>query len=127
MLHLNPNNMNPAILKPITAEGEQEFLTEIDTRDVSLIGFGENAKVESIWRYDLDLRNYGIKDISIFTVQARAIIYNENGDEIEVFDTLENDGWTVEDKGISDIKIGESILPIDACVDVEDKSIIINW
>lgn len=119
--------MNPAILKPITAEGEQEFLTEIDTRDVSLIGFGENAKVESIWRYDLDLRNYGIKDISIFTVQARAIIYNENGDEIEVFDTLENDGWTVEDKGISDIKIGESILPIDACVDVEDKSIIINW
>ena len=119
--------MNPTTLKPITAVGEQEFLTEIDTLDVSLTGLGENAKVESRWRYDLDLRKNGIKDISIFTLQARAIIYNENGDEIEVFDTLENDGWTVEDKGISDIKIGESILPIDACVNLEDKSIIINW
>ena len=120
--------MNPTTqLKPITAEGEKEFKTEIDTQDVSLTGLGENAKVELRWRYDLDLRNYGIKDISIFTVQARATIYNENGDEIEVFDTLENDGWTVDDEGVSDITIGESILPIDARVDVENESITINW
>ena len=116
--------MNPTTqLKPITAEGEKEFLTEIEIKNIWISKLGFIATITTLWRYDIERKSKYI-NFNVYTKQARITLYNDEGRELGVYDTLVNDEWTVEDKGIN---LNDTIIPQYAEVDLEDKSIIINW
>ena len=116
--------MNPTTqLKPITAEGEQEFLTEISISDVYVSTEDRRATITTLWRYDIERKSKYI-NFNVFTKQARITLYNDEGKKLGAYDTLMNDEWTVQDKGLN---LNDTIIPQYAEVDLEDKSIIINW
>ena len=115
--------MNPTILKPITAEGENEHLTELCISDVFVNEQNRRATITSLWRYDVGKKSKSI-NFNVYTVDARITIYDDKGEELAVYDTLVNDGWTVEDKGLD---YNDTIIPSYAEVDLEDEKIIINW
>ena len=116
--------MNPTTqLKPITAEGEQEFLTELGTTDTWMCSRGFMATVKILWRYDIERKSKYI-NFNVYTKQARITLYTDEGKKLGVYDTLMNDEWTVQDKGLN---LNDTIIPQYAEVDLEDKSIIINW
>ena len=58
------------------------------------------ATVTTLWRYDIERKSKYI-NFNVYTKQARITLYNDEGRELGVYDTLVNDEWTVEDKGLN--------------------------
>ena len=113
-------------LKPLTKRNEDEFITRPD--DVSLYGFDTDcehyAQVGLRWRIDLDLRSWGLKDITAYTIQAQVEIYDEDDNLVEQADTLDHDNWAVIDEGIDFNKI---VMPTSVEVRYKEKTITVNW
>ena len=115
--------------KTMTSNGLDEFVTEI--KDVPVFFYDDThesnigASVSIRWRFDLELKEYGVKSINVYTVQAQAEIINlDTLEVIEVIDTNVFDGWTLEDENID---LNNSICPIDCSIDYKDSSILIEW
>ena len=116
--------------KTMKSNGLDEFVTLIE--DVTVFFYDTHecnigATVSIRWRFDLELREYGVKSINVYSTQAQAEIINlDTLEVIEVIDTNEfkSDGWTLEDEGIN---LNNSICPTDCSIDYKDSSILIEW
>ena len=117
--------------KIMQSNGLDEFITQIE--DVPVFFYDDThdsnigASVSIRWRFDVELRDYGVKSINAYTVQAQVEIINlDTLEVIEVIDTNEfkSDGWTLEDEGIN---LNHSICPTDCSIDYKDSSILIEW
>ena len=116
------------IFKTMTGNGVDEFVTELNTVYVfckNNLDCNLQASVSVKWAFNTELRDYGIKSINAYTVQAQATITNlETNEVVDIIDTNELDGWTVEDEGIN---YNNSIRPTQCTIDYKDSSIIIDW
>ena len=114
--------------KIMKSNGLDEFVTLIE--DVTVFFYDTHecnigATVSIRWRFDLELREYGVKSINAYTVQAQAEIINlDTLEVVDIIDTKELDGWTVEDEGLN---YNNSICPSQCSIDYKDSSIIIDW
>ena len=116
--------------KTMKSNGLGEFVTLIEDVPVFFYDTHEcniGASVSIRWRFDLELREYGVKSINVYSTQAQAEIINlDTLKVIEVIDTNEfkSDGWTLEDEGIN---LNNCICPTDFSIDYKDSSISIDW
>tara|TARA_R110002020_G_C15684062_1_gene719166 strand:+ start:40 stop:468 length:429 start_codon:yes stop_codon:yes gene_type:complete len=128
-------DLTPSIypLQPMKADGDFEFIKELDFKDIVLDNtyyddkddFYSNAKVK--WNTAIESRSYGIKDISFYTLQVQLEIFNSKTDElIEAIDTEVDDLWETSDEN-SHIELGGAIHPRSIEVNKDDKTIYINW
>ena len=95
------------------------------------------------WRYDLDIRSWGIKDISIYTtsviINASVEIYDEDYTKVEVekeiefmvddmggFKSDKQDNWYYYDEQDDEMRLS-TILPTSIQVDLEDRTIQVIW
>ena len=141
------------IIKEQFYDDSNTFTTEID--DVDFYGLdnyfpeykGRDMDVVYLscyvnWRYDLDVRSWGIKDISIYTtsviINASVEIYDEDYTGVEVdkeieisvddmggFKSDDPDKWYYEDE--KDNERYHTILPTNLQIDLNDKSVIVGW
>tara|TARA_R100000544_G_scaffold14813_4_gene6886 strand:+ start:1974 stop:2342 length:369 start_codon:yes stop_codon:yes gene_type:complete len=116
--------------KTMQSNGLGEFITQIEDVPVFFHYTHEpniGASVSIRWRFDVELRDYGVKSINAYTVQAQVEIINlDTLEVIEIIDTNEfkSSGWTLEDEGIN---LNHSIGPTDCSIDYKDSSIFIEW
>ena len=115
--------MSPTTLNPITAQSENEHLTQLGISDVRVNEQNRRATITSLWRYDVENKSKSI-NFNVYTKDAAITIYDDEGKELGTYSTKDHDGWTVEDKSLD---YNDTIMPSYAEVDLEDKSIIINW
>ena len=120
-------------LSPMKADGDYEFIKEIDYEDIIITdtyyddkdNFYCNAKVK--WDAAIETRSYGIKDINFYTLQVQVEVFNSNTDElIEVIDTQVDESWKTSDEN-NHIELGGVIHPESIEVNSVDKIIYINW
>ena len=141
------------IIKEQFYDDSNTFTTEID--DVDFYGLdnyfpeykGRDMDVVYLscyvnWRYDLDVRSWGIKDISIYTtsviINASVEIYDEDYTGVEVdkeieisvddmggFKSDDPDKWYYEDE--KDNERYHTILPTNLQIDLNDKSVVVGW
>lgn len=122
-----------------------EFITKINSEDITEYGIegvspnikGMNYDVEAAaqvsWGFYTEVKDWGVKDISVVTEHiAIDIEVNIWGDE-EVDDSFETininteDGeWDIEDN-IYEVKLGDVIIPQDIEIDFNSKTITINF
>ena len=119
--------------------GLENYFPEYKGRDMDVTYL--NCSVN--WRYDLDIRSWGIKDISIYTtsviINASVEIYDEDYTKVEVekeiefmvddmggFKSDDPEKWYYEDEKDDEMRY-HTILPTSIQVDLEDKSIIVLW
>ena len=119
--------------------GLQTYFPEYTDRDIDI------SYLDCVvnWRLDLDIRSWGIKDISIYTtsvvIKAGVEIYDEDYTKVEVekeielnvddmggFKSDEPGKWYYEDEQDDKMRY-HTILPTYVQVDLEDKSIIVRW
>jgi|TARA_R110000803_G_scaffold124028_4_gene191841 hypothetical protein len=123
----------------VSFSGLKEYFPEYSDRDMDVVYL--NCKV--LWRYDLDVRSWGIKDISIYTtsvvINAMVEIYDEDYNnvesekEIEVlidnmggFSSDETDKWYYEDDQSDEMRY-HTILPTSLDVDLSGKFVNVYW
>tara|TARA_R110000744_G_scaffold316592_1_gene423216 strand:- start:1362 stop:1844 length:483 start_codon:yes stop_codon:yes gene_type:complete len=119
--------------------GIQSYFPEYEDRDIDIV----YTDCVVNWRFDLDVRSWGIKDISIYTtsvvIKAVVEIYDEDYTKVEVekkieldvddmggFKSDKLDKWYYEDEQDDEMRY-HTILPTNVQVDLEDKSIIVMW
>ena len=119
--------------------GLKDYFPEYRDRDFEIVDMDCYVN----WRYDLDVRTWGIKDISIYTtsVQVSAVIeiYDEEYTQVETtkeielsvddmggFQSDEPDKWYYDDEKDDEMRY-HTILPTHVQVDLEDKFITVNW
>ena len=147
-------NVAENVIKEQFSDDPNAFRTSVD--DVDLVGLKDyfpeyrdrDFEVVDIdcyvnWRFDLDVRTWGIKDISIYTtsvqLSATIEIYDEEYTEVETtkeivlnvddmggFQSDEPDKWYYDDEKDDEMRY-HTILPTHVQVDLEDKFITINW
>jgi len=119
--------------------GLQTYFPEYTDRDIDI------SYLDCVvnWRLDLDIRSWGIKDISIYTtsvvIKAGVEIYDEDYTKVEVekeielnvddmggFKSDEPGKWYYEDEQDDKMRY-HTILPTYVQVDLEDKSVIVRW
>ena len=118
--------------------GLENYFPEYKGRDMDVVYL--NCYVN--WRYDLDVRSWGIKDISVYTtsviINASVEIYDEDYTGVEVdkeieiavddmggFKSDDPDKWYYEDE--KDNERYHTILPTNLQIDLNDKSVIVGW
>jgi hypothetical protein len=95
------------------------------------------------WRYDMDIRSWGIKDVSVYTssvrINATVEIYDEDYTKVEVekeielfvddmggFNDEEKGKWYYEDE-MSDELFSHSVFPTDLEIDMNTKTVHVRW
>ena len=147
-------NITENVLKEQLSDDPNAFTTEV--QDVSFYGLekyfteysGQDMDVTYTncyvnWRYDMDVRSWGIKDVSVYTtsvvINAMVEIYDEDYTKVEVekeiellvddmggFNSDEESKWYSEDK-MSDELFSHSVFPTGLEVDFNDKTVHILW
>ena len=134
----DPNSFTTTV-EDVTFTGLKEYFPEYKDRDMD-IGY-LNCSVN--WRYELELRSWGIKDISIYTtsvvINASIEIFDEDYTRIEeekeieiLVDDMggfggEQEGtWYYEDMQEDDMR-NNSIFPVELEVDLSDQSVAVIW
>ena len=119
--------------------GLKNYFPEYSDRDMDI------AYLDCVvnWRFDLDVRSWGIKDISIYTssvtIKGMIEIYDEDYTKVEVekeielnvddmggFKSDDPDTWYYYDEQDDEMRY-HTILPTNLQVDLEDKSIRVIW
>ena len=127
---------------------EFNSLTDVDIFGIErfvpeLAGGDYNYDIESVdvtikWRYELELRSWGIKSILVYTqsvgIEGVVNIWGEEeGDTLKEFslfvDTMggfnEDEGWVYQDEQ-NDMDFG-SILPRNVMIDTREKLVSVEW
>tara|TARA_R110002110_G_scaffold194412_1_gene403259 strand:- start:1762 stop:2244 length:483 start_codon:yes stop_codon:yes gene_type:complete len=147
-------NITENVIKEQFSDDPNSFSTQVD--DVDFIGLGnyfpeykgrdmDISYLDCVvnWRFDLDVRSWGIKDISIYTtsvvVKAGVEVYDEDYTKVEVekeielniddmggFKSDEPGKWYYEDEQDEEMRY-HTILPTNVQVALEDKSVIVMW
>ena len=119
--------------------GIQRYFPQYEGRDIDI----SYTDCVVNWRFDLDIRSWGIKDISIYTtsvvIKAGIEIYDEDYTKVEVEEEIELNiddmggfksdkpgKWYYEDEQDDEMRY-HTILPTNVQVDLEDKSVIVRW
>lgn len=133
----DPNAFSTEV-EEVNFDGLKNYFPEYKDRDFDIVDLDCYVN----WRYDLDVRSWGIKDISIYTtsVQVRAVIeiYDEEYTKVETTKEIELDvddmgGFRSDDPDkwyYDDDKDNEryhTILPTMVQVDLDDKFITVVW
>jgi len=133
----DPNTFTTEI-EDVDFYGLDNYFPEYKGRDMDVVYL--NCYVN--WRYDLDVRSWGIKDISVYTtsviINASIEIYDEDYTGVEVekeieiavddmggFKSDDPDKWYYEDE--KDNERYHTILPTNLQIDLDDKSVIVGW
>ena len=133
----DPNTFTTEI-EDVDFYGLDNYFPEYKGRDMDVVYL--NCYVN--WRYDLDVRSWGIKDISVYTtsviINASVEIYDEDYTGVEVdkeieiavddmggFKSDDPDKWYYEDE--KDNERYHTILPTNLQIDLNDKSVIVGW
>ena len=118
--------------------GLKDYFPEYEGRDMDVVYLNCYVK----WRYDLDIRSWGIKDISVYTtsvvINATVEIYDKDYTKFEVdkeieifvddmggFKSDDSDKWYYEDE--KDNERYHTILPTNLQIDLVGKSVIVGW
>ena len=134
----DPNTFTTEI-NDVDFSGLQNYFPEYKGRDMDISYL--NCSVN--WRYDLDIRRWGIKDISIYTtsviINASVEIYDEDYTKVEVekeiefmvddmggFKSDKQDNWYYYDEQDDEMRLS-TILPTSIQVDLEDRTIQVIW
>tara|TARA_R110002020_G_scaffold96434_3_gene230927 strand:- start:217 stop:699 length:483 start_codon:yes stop_codon:yes gene_type:complete len=134
----DPNTFRTKV-EDVDLLGLKDYFPEYRDRDFEIVDMDCYVN----WRYDLDVRTWGIKDISIYTtsVEVSAVIeiYDEEYTEVETtkeielnvddmggFQSDEPDRWYYDDEKENEMRY-HTIVPTLAQVDLEDKFITIFW
>ena len=134
----DPNSFSTQV-DDVDFSGLQNYFPEYRDRDIDL------SYLDCVvnWRFDLDVRSWGIKDISIYTssvvLKAGVEIYDEDYTKVEVekeivltvddmggFKSDEPGKWYYEDEQDDEMRY-HTILPTNVQVDLDDKTIIVMW
>ena len=146
-------NITENVIKEQFSEDPNSFSTQVDDVDVSgFKNYFPEYKDRDIdisyldcvvnWRFDLDIRSWGIKDISVYTtsviINATVEIYDEDYTGVEVekeieiavddmggFRSDDPDKWYYEDE--KDNERYHTILPTGLQVDLNDKTVSVIW
>ena len=119
--------------------GLKDYFPEYRDRDFEVVDIDCYVN----WRFDLDIRSWGIKDISIYTtsiqLSATIEIYDEeytkvdttkeielNVDDMGGFQSDEPDKWYYDDEKDDEMRY-HTILPTHVQVDLEDKFMVVRW
>ena len=134
----DPNTFTTEI-DDVDFSGLQNYFSEYNGRDMDVTYL--NCSVN--WRYDLDVRSWGIKDLTIYTtsvvINASVEIYDEDYTKVEVEKEIEfmvddmggfrgddPDKWYYYDEQDDEMRLS-TILPTSLQVDLEDKTVQILW
>lgn len=145
---------NENITEQLSHGDDNSFTTEFSsTADVDIFGIERfvpelaggdfNYDMESIdvvikWRYELELRSWGIKSILVYTqsVDINGVVNiwgEEEGDRLEEFslfvDTMggfsNDEGWVYQDEQ-NHMDFG-SIVPRNVMIDTREKLVTVEW
>jgi|TARA_B110000914_G_C15476170_1_gene453231 hypothetical protein len=145
---------NENITEQLSHGDDNSFTTEFSsTADVDIFGIERfvpelaggdfNYDMESIdvvikWRYELELRSWGIKSIIVYTqsVDINGVVNiwgEEEGDRLEEFslfvDTMggfsNDEGWVYQDEQ-NHMDFG-SIVPRNVMIDTREKLVTVEW
>jgi len=147
-------NVVENVVKEQLSDDPNAFMTEV--QDVSFYGLekyfseykGQDMDVTYTncyvnWRYDMDVRSWGIKDVSVYTtsvvINAMVEIYDEEYTKVEVekeielmvddmggFSSDEEGKWHYEDQ-MSDELFSQSVFPTGLEVDFNEKTVHVLW
>jgi len=147
-------NVVENVVKEQFSDDPNAFMTEV--QDVSFYGLekyfseykGQDMDVTYTncyvnWRYDMDVRSWGIKDVSVYTtsvvINAMVEIYDEEYTKVEVekeielmvddmggFSSDEEGKWHYEDQ-MSDELFSQSVFPTGLEVDFNEKTVHVLW
>jgi|TARA_R110000823_G_C15866379_1_gene493723 hypothetical protein len=134
----DPNSFSTEI-QDVDFYGLENHFPEYKGRDMDVVY--TNCSVN--WRYDMDIRSWGIKDISIYTtsvvINATIEVYDEEYTKVEVekeielmvddmggFSSDEEGKWHYEDEKEDEMRY-HTILPTALQIDLNDKHISIMW
>ncbi len=126
-------------VKDVSFYGLEKYFTEYSGRDMDVTY--TNCYVN--WRYDMDIRSWGIKDVSVYTssviINATVEIYDEDYTKVEVekeielvvddmggFNSDEEGKWYYEDE-MSDELFSHSVFPTDLEIDMNTKTVHVRW
>ena len=134
----DPNSFSTQV-DDVDFSGLQSYFPEYRDRDIDI------SYLDCVvnWRFDLDVRSWGIKDISIYTtsvvIKAGIEVYDEDYTKVEVekeielnvddmggFKSDEPGKWYYEDERDDEMRY-HTILPTNVQIDLEDKFITIRW
>ena len=146
------NVLKHRISEQLMNEDPNKFTTTLDRmNDVDIFGIekyvteiGENynhdidqINVEIDWRYELDVRRWGIKDITIYTTEVRiqgtVNIWDEGDGKLVNFELTVDDmggfsndeGWVYQDEK-DDIDL-HGIAPENVMIDFNEKLVTVQW
>tara|TARA_R110000824_G_scaffold379482_4_gene571492 strand:+ start:1363 stop:1857 length:495 start_codon:yes stop_codon:yes gene_type:complete len=134
----DPNSFSTQV-DDVDFSGLKSYFPEYKDRDMDI------AYLDCVvnWRFDLDVRSWGIKDISIYTssvtIKGMVEIYDEDYTKVEVekeielnvddmggFKSDDPDTWYYYDEQDDEMRY-HTILPTNLQVDLEDKTISVIW
>jgi hypothetical protein len=136
LMNEDPNKFTTTLdrLHDVDIFGIEKHVTEITSEDNYDI---DQINVEIDWRYELDVRRWGIKDITIYTtevrVQGTVNIWDEGDGKLVNFELTVDDmggfssdeGWVYQDEK-DDIKL-HSIAPENVMVDFNEQLVTVQW
>jgi len=125
-------------IKDVDFYGLENYFPEYKGRDMDISYLNCSVK----WRLDLDIRSWGIKDISVYTtsvsINAWVEIYDEEYTKVETekeieifvddmggFNSDKPDKWYYVDE--KDNERYHTILPTGLQVDLDDKTATVIW
>ena len=134
----DPNSFDTEV-QDVSFYGLDKYFTEYSGRDMDVTY--TNCYVK--WRYDMDIRSWGIKDVSVYTssvrINATVEIYDEDYTKVEVekeielfvddmggFNDEEKGKWYYEDE-MSDELFSHSVFPTDLEIDMNTKTVHVRW
>ena len=132
----DPNKFTTTLdrLHDVDIFGLEKHITEITPEDNYDI---DQIAVEIDWRYELDVRSWGIKDITIYTtevrVQGTVNIWDEGDGKLVNFELKVDDmggfssdeGWVYIDEK-DGIRL-HSIAPENVMVDFNEQLVTVQW
>ena len=132
----DPNKFTTTLdrMNDVDIFGIEKYVTEIGENDNHDI---DQIDIEIDWRYELDVRRWGIKDITIYTTEVRiqgtVNIWDEGDGKLVNFELTVDDmggfsndeGWVYQDEK-DDIGL-HSIAPENVMIDFNEKLVTVQW
>ena len=134
----DPNAFSTEV-SDVSFSGLKNYFPEYKDRDMDIVYL--DCVVN--WRFDLDIRSWGIKDISIYTtsvvIRATIEVYDEEYTKVETekeieltvddmggFKSDDPDKWYYMDLQEDEMRL-HSIFPAEIEVDLDDKTVNVMW
>tara|TARA_R110000824_G_scaffold144529_2_gene312491 strand:- start:86 stop:412 length:327 start_codon:yes stop_codon:yes gene_type:complete len=106
------------------------FTTKLSGYSVSVFGGEDMEGAFSIeWDFYTEMREWGVKEVGIYATKITGVIYKDDEsvlDEDRIEIDSDEKGWHI-DTDNSELKFGNSICPQSVYVDLQTKTITVNF